>query len=105
MAKIDRILVSIAWDAAFPLARVKALEILPSDHNPLLVDSGDNIFFGKKHFGFEKWWLEEASLVILYKKCGIILVMLRTAWIDDNLGSGLLGKWSEVGHLTKWLEK
>jgi len=41
----------------------------------------------------------------LYKKCGIILVMLRIAWIDGNLGSGLLGKWLEVGHLTKWLKK
>jgi hypothetical protein len=47
--------------SSFPLARVKALERLPSDHNPLLVDSGDNIFYRKKHFRFEKWWLEEAS--------------------------------------------
>ena len=68
MAKIDRILVSIAWDAAFPMARVKALERLPSDHNPLLVDFGDNIFFGKKHFGFEKWWLEEASFGDIVQK-------------------------------------
>lgn len=50
MAKIDRVLVSTTWEAAFSLARVKALERLPSDHNPLLVDSGDNVFFGKKCF-------------------------------------------------------
>ena len=31
----------LSWEAAFPLVRVKALERSPSDHNPLLVDSGD----------------------------------------------------------------
>jgi endonuclease/exonuclease/phosphatase family metal-dependent hydrolase len=50
MAKIDRVLMSTGWEAAFPLARVKALERLSSDHNPLLVDSRDNVFFGKKRF-------------------------------------------------------
>lgn len=48
MARIDRVFVSTAWDVVFPLARVKALNRPPSDHNPLLVDSGDNTFFGKK---------------------------------------------------------
>lgn len=48
MAKIDRIFVSTSWEAAFPLVNVKALERLPSDHNPLLLDSGDNATFSKK---------------------------------------------------------
>lgn len=34
LAKIDRIFVTTAWEAAFPLVSVKALERLPSDHNP-----------------------------------------------------------------------
>jgi hypothetical protein len=42
----------------FPTARVKALDRVPSDHNPLLVDVDDNVFYGKKMFRFEKWWLE-----------------------------------------------
>jgi hypothetical protein len=29
-----------------------------SDHNPLLIDLGDNCSFSKKKFRFEKWWLE-----------------------------------------------
>jgi len=54
-AKIDRIFVTTEWESAFPLASVKALERLPSDHNPLVLNSGDNVSFGKKRFRFEKW--------------------------------------------------
>lgn len=61
MARMIRVFVSSMWERTFPLARVKALERVPSDHNPLLVDTGDNLFFGKKRFRFEKWWLEQES--------------------------------------------
>jgi endonuclease/exonuclease/phosphatase family metal-dependent hydrolase len=61
LVKIDRVFISPLCDSAFPLARVKALERLPSDHNPLLVDTGDNVFYGKKRFRF-KWWLEQDLL-------------------------------------------
>jgi hypothetical protein len=59
MARIDRIFVTTDWEAAFPLARVKALERPPSDHNPLLLNTGDNMQFGKRKFRFEKWWLSK----------------------------------------------
>lgn len=52
----------------FPLARVKALDKTPSDHNPLLVDLGDNMFYGKKRFCFEKWWLLEDSFKSVLEK-------------------------------------
>lgn len=39
--------------------RVKGLDKHPSDHNPLLVDTGENAFFGKKIFRFEKWWIQK----------------------------------------------
>jgi hypothetical protein len=68
MAKIDRVFVSTEWETAFPLVRVKALNRLPSDHNPLLVDAGCNMNFGKKRFRFEKWWLEKASFKEVVKK-------------------------------------
>jgi len=61
MARIDRVFISTDLEAAFPLARVKALDRIPSDHNPLLVDLGDNAFYGKKRFRFEKWWLQEEN--------------------------------------------
>jgi endonuclease/exonuclease/phosphatase family metal-dependent hydrolase len=43
-----RIFVLTDWELAFPLVRVKGLDRYPSDHNPLLIDTGDNVFFRKK---------------------------------------------------------
>ena len=68
LAKLDRIFVTTSWEVVFPLTRVRALDRLPSDHNPLVLDSGDNVSFGKKHFCFEKWWLEKDSFFKLVEK-------------------------------------
>jgi hypothetical protein len=83
MAKIDRIFVTTEWESAFPLARVKALERPPSDHNPLLVNSGDNTHFGKKRFRFEKWWLEKDNFRDLMIK----------AWAEPCQANNILDKW------------
>lgn len=69
MAKIDRIFVTTDWESNFPLARVKSLDRQPTDHDPLMLDTGDNGYFGKKIFRFEKWWLQiKESLVKMAKK-------------------------------------
>ena len=68
LARIDRIFVSTDWELAFPLVRVKGLDRYPSDHNPLLIDTGDNVFFGKKLFRFEKWWLHNESFAKVVEK-------------------------------------
>ena len=68
LAKIDRIFVSTSWEAGFPMDSVKALDRAPSDHNPLVINSGDNICFGKKRFRFEKWWLEKESFRDMVEK-------------------------------------
>lgn len=39
MNKIDRIFVSTSWEAHYPLTRVKAVDRVPSDHNPLILDT------------------------------------------------------------------
>jgi endonuclease/exonuclease/phosphatase family metal-dependent hydrolase len=59
LPKIDRIFVSTDWDANFPLTRIKALDRLPSDHNPLLLDTGLGTSSPVKRFRIEKWWLEK----------------------------------------------
>jgi hypothetical protein len=41
MATLDRILISVDWDAKYSLARVKMLLKGVSDHNPLVVEMGD----------------------------------------------------------------
>jgi endonuclease/exonuclease/phosphatase family metal-dependent hydrolase len=48
LAKIDRVFVTTAWEVAFPLASVKAPDRYPSDHNPLVINAGDNVSFRKK---------------------------------------------------------
>ena len=68
MAKIDRIFVSTEWDSGFPLATVKCLDRFPSDHNPLVLETGSNVFFGKKRFRFEKWWLYQDVFSDIVKK-------------------------------------
>jgi mannosylglycoprotein endo-beta-mannosidase len=68
LAKIDRIFVNTEWEANFPLASVKALERPPSDHNPLLLDTRNNVCFGKKRFRFEKWWLEKETFKGMVEK-------------------------------------
>jgi hypothetical protein len=41
MTTLDRILISIDWDAKYPLAKVKMLPNGVSDHNPLVIELGD----------------------------------------------------------------
>jgi hypothetical protein len=44
--------------------RVTALSKGISDHNPLLVDSGDNCSISRKRFRFDKWWLERSEELV-----------------------------------------
>jgi hypothetical protein len=83
MARLDRVFITTDWEAAFPLVRVKALNRLPSDHNPLLVDTGDNMSFGKKRFRFEKWWLEKDTFKEVVQK----------AWNSPCLVTDSMKKW------------
>lgn len=48
MSRIDTVFVSTNRESKFPLVRVKALDRVPSDHNPLVLDTGDNTFFWEK---------------------------------------------------------
>lgn len=50
MARIGRVFITTEWECGFPLAKVRCLDRLPSDHNPLLVEASTNAFFGKKMF-------------------------------------------------------
>lgn len=50
--KLDRILVSPAWESHYPMVNVIALERALSDHAPLLIDSGEH-FISHYLFRFE----------------------------------------------------
>lgn len=83
MAKLDRIFVSTDWISSFPLSTVNCLDRFPSDHNPLVLDFGVNMFFGKKYFRFEKWWLQQEDFP----------EVVRKAWDVSCLGLSSIDKW------------
>jgi hypothetical protein len=82
-AKLDREFVSTDWEAAFPLARVVALEKGISGHAPLLVEFGVNMTIGKIKFRFEKWWLERPDFREVVKK----------AWTTQCPMTGAMDVW------------
>jgi len=58
MSLLDRVFCSTDFDLKFPLATCRALPKGPSDHTPVLWDSGEGFLFPKSRFKFEKWWLQ-----------------------------------------------
>jgi hypothetical protein len=119
-AKIDRIFVTTEWESAFPLSSVKALERLPSDHNPLVLNTGDNVSFGKKRFRFEKWWLEKDSFRAIVEKawntpCALIKSIVRWQYKVRNMRRMVRGwplpsinqrlpLWRSLASWTAWLK-
>jgi hypothetical protein len=64
LEKLDRILMSPDWETLFPLAFVKRLVRDQSDHNPLVLDTGDGVVLPKKReFKFDINWLKNNSFL------------------------------------------
>jgi hypothetical protein len=61
MCVLDRVLVSNAWEDKFDLTTVVAAPRLGSDHNPLLLDTGDGLAFQQHYFRFSSHWLNQAG--------------------------------------------
>jgi exonuclease III len=58
---LDRVFVSPAWEAAFPFCSVTAITRIGSDHNPLLLDSGEVTLRRPPRFFFQTWWFRVAG--------------------------------------------
>lgn len=56
-----RVLVSNAWEDKFDLTTVVAAPGLESDHNPLLLDTGDRLALQQHYFRFSSHWLNQVG--------------------------------------------
>jgi exonuclease III len=56
LVKLDRVFISTSLEARFPLIKIVCLGKGTSDHNPILLSSGEGATIGSKRFRFEKWW-------------------------------------------------
>lgn len=54
--KIDRVFSTSRWQDTFPKAHVKMLSWIGSDHRPLLLNTEDNKWKGKKYFRYDNRW-------------------------------------------------
>ena len=56
---LDRVLVSVDWEVAFPLCSLRAITRVGSDHSPLLLSSGGSRPPRLNRFHFENFWLTQ----------------------------------------------
>jgi len=61
-SKIDRFLVSPAWEAQFPSVSQRRLPKLCSNHFSIILNCGD-VLRGSRSFKFENMWLNSESFV------------------------------------------
>jgi endonuclease/exonuclease/phosphatase family metal-dependent hydrolase len=54
LAKLDRILVNSEWEQKFPLTQSRKIPRIMSDHNPLIMDTGEKPEIISREFRFEK---------------------------------------------------
>jgi hypothetical protein len=64
-----RVLMLVQLANKYPMAKVTTLSKGMSDHNPLLLDFGDNARCKNHLFRFKKWWLEMDGFDNLVKQC------------------------------------
>jgi hypothetical protein len=55
---LDRVFVSAAWEAAFPLCSLTAVTRIGSDHCPLILDNGELGISLPARFFFQNWWFK-----------------------------------------------
>ena len=95
LEKLDRILASVEWEQKFPLVSVRALTRAGSDHNPLLIDSGESAHLGNRSlFSFELSWLRHEGFYDLVKK----------EWLSIDQGASPVERWqNKIRHLRQFL--
>ena len=59
--KLDRVLVNPAWHSSFPLSEAQFLPPGSSDHSPMIVTAGINIYKHKISFKFFNLWADHSE--------------------------------------------
>lgn len=74
---------STDWDVSSQLVKVKFLDRLPNDHNPLMLEAGGNVFFmwggEREQFCFKKWCLQKESFAMVVEKACSPCSMINTS--------------------------
>jgi exonuclease III len=83
ISHIDRIFCSTEFEAQYPLATARALPRNPSDHAPILWESGHGQLDKKPRFKIKKRWLKSAEFKELVKK----------VWSNRGEGDKAIDRW------------
>lgn len=63
-SNLDRVFVNNTWEDKYPLVRAQASVRVGSDHNPIIVDTGDSEQPNVRYFRFDPTWLTQDSFKI-----------------------------------------
>jgi hypothetical protein len=68
LMRLDRFLVSTDWEEKFPSCSARGLTMVGSDHNPIIIDSGDQAHNKPRYFYFENNWFLQPGFEELVKE-------------------------------------
>jgi hypothetical protein len=83
LEKLDRVLMNDKWEGLFPLTTLRKKPRLMSDHNPLLLCTGQDQKKKAKNFCFESSWLKQEDFICKVKEI----------WTKSVVAKGATEKW------------
>jgi hypothetical protein len=83
MSHIDWVFCSTDFDSHYSLASARTIPRTPSDHTPILWDSGTDIGIRKPRFKLEKWWIKHKEFRRL----------VHQIWTSPHVGMSAIDRW------------
>jgi hypothetical protein len=68
LEKLHRILINSEWELLFPLTQARKIPRVMSDHNPLIMDTGEKPEVKSREFRFEKSWVNHPDFMSKVEK-------------------------------------
>lgn len=65
---LDRVLVSQLWEAIYPISTLLSITRIGSDHSPLILDTGEQLYRAPHYFKFESAWLCKEGFIEMVKE-------------------------------------